>query len=410
MESILQAAPSTVLSINVGSSSIKFALYESLTPNARLFEGEIANVGGSDSAFRVADGPTSFERDFPIPDHVTAAMVLVDWLHERLPAAGLIAIGHRVVYSSAEFRATQRVTPALLESMFLNRSYDSEHLPQEKLLIETLSREFPGAIQVACFDSNFHVDMPQVASMLPIPRHFFASGVVRQGFHGLSCTYAMRELAASAGAVAAKAKVVLAHLGGGCSVTAVKGGQSIDTSMGLTPAGGMVMATRCGDVDPGLGWRLLREHDVSPVQFNHMINQDSGLKGISGISGDLRHLLSCEASERGAAEAVEMFCYQARKQIGAMASALEGLDTLVFMGGIGENLPVVRARICAALAFVGIQIDDALNNANASLISTKGSAVAVRIVATDEQMIIAEETCKFVSAAALGVSSEAGHG
>jgi len=410
MESIPLAAPSTVLTINVGSSSIKFALYESVIPYTRLFEGEISNVGGSDSIFRVADGPTSFARDFPIPDHVTAAMVLVDWLHERVPAAGLTAIGHRVVYSSAAFRATQRVTPALLESMFLNRSYDSEHLPQEKLLIETLSRAFPGAIHLACFDSNFHVDMPQVASMLPIPRHFFAAGVVRQGFHGLSCTYAMRELAACAGAVAANGKVVLAHLGGGCSVTAVKGGRSIDTSMGLTPAGGMVMATRCGDIDPGLGWRLLREHDVSPSQFNHMINQDSGLKGISGISGDLRHLLSREATERGASDAVEMFCYQARKQIGTMASALEGLDSLVFMGGIGENLSVVRARICAALAFLGIDIDDALNKANASVISTKESAVAVRIVAIDEQLIIAEETCKFVSAAALVVKPEAGHG
>lgn len=410
MESIQQAVPSTVLTINAGSSSIKFALYESGTPYTRLFKGEISNVGGADSAFRVTDGPSSFERDFPIPDHVTAAMVLVDWLHERLPAVGLAAIGHRVVYSRAEFRATQQVTPALLESMFQTRSYDSEHLPQEELLIETLGRAFPGAIHVACFDSNFHVDMPLVASMLPIPRHFFAAGIVRQGFHGLSCTYAMRELTATAGAVAANSKVVLAHLGGGCSVTAVKGGQSIDTSMGLTPAGGMVMATRCGDVDPGLAWRLLREHDVSPAQFNHMINQDSGLKGISGISGDLRHLLSREADERGAADAVEMFCYQARKQIGAMASALEGLDTLVFMGGIGENLPVVRARICAALAFVGIEIDDALNKANASLISTESSTVAVRIVATDEQIIIAEETSTFVSAAAHATKSEAAHG
>ena len=410
MESIQQAVPSNVLTINAGSSSIKFALYESGTSYTRLFEGEISNVGGADSAFRVADGPSSFQRDFPIPDHVTAAMVLVDWLHERLPAVGLAAIGHRVVYSRAEFRATQQVTPELLESMFQTRSYDSEHLPQEKLLIETLGRAFPGAIHVACFDSNFHVDMPLVASMLPIPRHFFAAGVVRQGFHGLSCTYAMRELTATAGAVAANSKVVLAHLGGGCSVTAVKGGQSIDTSMGLTPAGGMLMATRCGDVDPGLAWRLLREHDVSPAQFNHMINQDSGLKGISGISGDLRHLLSREADERGAADAVEMFCYQARKQIGAMASALEGLDTLVFMGGIGENLPVVRARICTALAFLGIEIDDALNNANASLISTKSSTVVVRIVATDEQIIIAEETSTFVSAAAHATKSEAAHG
>lgn len=410
MESIRTAEPGTVLTINAGSSSIKFALFEARIPYKRLFEGAIHNVGAPNSGFRAVDGTSSFEQAFTIPDHVNAAMILIDWLKERLPAHSLTAIGHRVVYSSAQFRETQRVSPALLEAMFSSRSYDSQHLPQEQLLIETLGRAFPTAINVACFDSNFHIDMPQVACMLAIPRHFYAAGVVRQGFHGLSCTYLMHELARSAGAVAANGKVVLAHLGGGCSVTAVNGGRSVDTSMGLTPAGGMVMATRCGDVDPGLAWRLLREHDVSLADFNHMINHDSGLKGVSGISGDLRHLLKRELTERGAADAVAMFCYQARKLIGTMACAMEGIDTLVFAGGIGEHLPVVRARICAALAFIRIEIDDTLNNANAPLISTQASSVAVRIIATDEQVIIAEETSKFVFSADRANDVEATHG
>jgi acetate kinase len=409
MASHCPPSPRTVLAVNAGSSSIKFALFEGQDPYKRLFDGAIENVGATGSCFRVIDGTASFARHFAIPDHITAVRVLIDWLQERLSPGSLTAIGHRVVYGGVVFGATQKVTPALLEAMFLARSYDSEHLPQEQLLIETLGRAFPTAVNVACFDTNFHKGMPQVACMLPIPRRFYAAGVVRQGFHGLSCAYMMRELVRSAGAVTADGKVVLAHLGGGCSVTAVNAGRSVDTSMGLTPAGGMVMATRSGDVDPGLAWRLKRDHDISLAQFNHMVNHESGLKGVSGTSGDLRYLLERELIDCGAADAVAMFCYQARKQIGAMACAMEGIDTLVFAGGVGENLSVVRARICAGLAFLGIEIDDALNQKNASIISTKTSAVTVRIIASDEQAMIAEETSKLISSLDQVQQAEAGN-
>lgn len=291
--------------------------------------------------------------------------------------------------------------------MFFARSFDSEHLPQERLLIETLMRAFPHAVHVACFDSHFHCAMPAVASMTTLPRRFHAAGIRRRGFHGLSCAYILRELREIADGGAASGKLVFAHLGGGCSVTAVSGGRSIDTSMGVTPAGGMLMATRSGDLDPGLAWRLLREYDISPAQFNHMTNHESGLKGISGTTGNLQRLMDMQATDPAAADAVAMFCYQARKQIGAMASAMEGCDTLVFAGGIGENAPAIRQRICEGLAFLGVDIDPALNIDHARVISSASSKVVVRIVATNEQVMIAEETIGFLRSRALALYGEA---
>ena len=386
-----------VLTVNAGSSSIKFSLFEARLPLAPVFWGAIDNIGGAASCFRVHDGGGDFERQFAIPDHVTAVRVLADWLQERITASQLQAIGHRIVFEGSKNGATCEVTPDILDAMFFARSYDSEHLPQEQLLIETLKRAFPDAMHVACFDSHFHDDMPTVASMTTLPRRFHTAGIRRSGFHGISCAYVMRELAGLADGDAARGKLVLAHLGGGCSVTAVSAGRSVDTSMGVTPAGGMLMATRSGDIDPGLAWRLFREHDVSAAEFNHMVHHESGLKGISGTTGNLQQLMEMAATDPAAAEAIAMFCYQAKKHIGAMACALEGLDTLVFAGGIGENSSVARQRICEGLAFLGIDLDPAANVANARIISSKDSKVIVRIVATNEQIIIAEETIKLLS-------------
>lgn len=380
----------SVLAINAGSSSIKFSLFDTGNPPQRLLDGAIDAIGAAASCFHVT-GKAAFSRRFPISDHVTAVRVLADWLGEHRLADRLTAIGHRVVYGGTAFQATQLVSPALIDAMFQASSYDCEHLPQERLLIETLRHLFPAAAHVVCFDSAFHSLMPKLASMLPIPRKFHDAGVVRSGFHGLSCAFMMRELGRLAGQGAANGKVVLAHLGSGCSMTAVEQGLSRDTSMGLTPAGGMMMASRSGEVDPGLGWRLLREHGVSPAQFNHMVHHDAGLKGVSGISGDLRVLLEKEASHPGAAEAVAMFCYQARKTLCAMTGALEGLDTLVFAGGVGEHLAVIRSRICAGLAFLGIELDPEQNALHAQVISTRGSRVTVRVMQTDEQWVIAHE-------------------
>jgi acetate kinase len=379
------------LAVNAGSTSIKFALLNTAAPHGRIFDGAVEGIGPGAGNFHVEEEAASFSRSVVIPDVVTAVDLLMDWLLERLRPADLIAIGHRVVYGGNGYRTTQEVSTPLLDALFAATSFDSEHLPQTIRLIETLRHAFPAATHIACFDTAFHRTMPRVASMLPIPRKFYGEGVARLGFHGLSCAFLMLEMARLAGQDPAAGKVVLAHLGGGCSVTAVNAGRSCDTSMGLTPAGGMMMACRSGDIDPGLAWRLQHDHQVSSAQFNHMVNRESGLQGVSGISGDLRLLLESESAKRGAADAVDMFCYQARKQVCAMAAAMEGIDTLVFSGGAGEHLAALRTRICAGLAFLGIEIDEGLNAVHAPVISTGHSAVTVRVIHTDEQWMIAHE-------------------
>jgi acetate kinase len=246
---------------------------------------------------------------------------------------------------------------------------------------------------VACFDTAFHRTMPKVAKLLPIPRRYAAKGVERYGFHGLSYAYLMEELGRLDPA-AAKDRVILAHLGNGASVAAVLDGKSIDTSMGFTPTGGLVMSTRTGDLDPGLVYYLERTEHMNITQFQHMVNHKSGLLGVSGTSSDLRDLCANEATDVRAADAVELFCYQARKWIGSFAAALGGLDTLVFSGGIGENASSVRKRICHKLGFLGIKLNPKRNAKNASLISTAAGRVKVRVIHTDEELMIARSLCR----------------
>jgi acetate kinase len=272
--------------------------------------------------------------------------------------------------------------------------FDPDHLPEEILLVEALHRRFPDLPQVACFDTAFHHDLPRVARLLPIPRRYEAQGVRRYGFHGLSYAFLMEELPRLAGAEAARARVVLAHLGNGASLAAVRDGRSADTSMGFTPAAGVPMGTRSGDLDPGLVWYLARTEKMSAKQFNEMVNSQSGLLGISETSSDMRDLLGREAHDVRAAEAVALFCYQVKKWIGAFAAALGGLDTLVFAGGIGEQSPTVRARICDGMGFLGIELEENRNAANEGVISTAVSRVTVRVIRTDEERMIAEAVCR----------------
>jgi acetate kinase len=233
-----------------------------------------------------------------------------------------------------------------------------------------------------------------VATLLPIPRRFNAKGVQRYGFHGLSYSYLMEELVRLGDPAATKGSVILAHLGNGASLAAIRDGKSIDTSMGFTPTAGLVMSTRSGDLDPGLAPYLAQTEQVTAKQFYEMVNQHSGLLGVSEISSDMRDLLAQEAGDVRAAEAVELFCYQAKKWIGAFAAALGGLDTLVFAGGIGENSPTVRARICDGLGFLGIELEEKQNSANKSLISAAACRVAVHVIRTDEELMIAKMACR----------------
>jgi acetate kinase len=281
------------------------------------------------------------------------------------------------------------VTKKLLDELHRISPYDPDHLPREIELIEAFRERHPKLPQVACFDTAFHQTMPRVAKLLPIPRRFDAKGIQRYGFHGLSYAYLMEELARLSDPAAKKGRVILAHLGNGASLAAVRDGKSIDTSMGFTPTAGLVMSTRSGDLDPGLAPYLARTEQMTTGQFYKMVNHESGLLGVSETSSDMRDLLEHEKKDVRAAEAVALFCYQAKKWIGAYAAALGGLDTLVFAGGIGENAPIVRARICEGLDFLGIDLDKTRNAKTTAVISKNSSCVTVRVIRTDEELMIA---------------------
>jgi acetate kinase len=381
-----------VLTVNGGSSSIKIALFEAGGAQRRILSGKIDGIGQPEGKFAIkgSEPDDTFSRTVAVPEHKMAVNLLMDWAQDRIAGGSLAAVGHRVVHGGPNYREPQRITAEMVEVLHQLSPFDPEHLPEEILLTEAFETRFPDLPQVACFDTAFHRDMPMVARLLPIPRRYFAKGVQRYGFHGLSCEYLMHELARVGGAAAADGRVILAHLGNGASVTAVRGGKSIDTSMNFTPTAGLAMSTRSGDLDPSLGWYLWRAENVTAKQFHEMINHESGLLGISETSSDMRELLSRETEDVRAAEAVAVFCYQARKWICALAGALEGVDTLVFSGGIGENAPEVRRRICGGLEFLGVAIDAEANAADAEVISKKNSKVTVRVIRTDEEWIIAK--------------------
>jgi acetate kinase len=313
---------------------------------------------------------------------------LLQWLESQPSFTTLGGVGHRVVHGMLH-TAPERVTAELLRELKGIIPFDPEHLPREIELIEALWHRYGKLPQVVCFDTAFHRSMPLVATQLPIPRRYGAKGVQRYGFHGLSYTFLMQELARLGDPAAAHGRVILAHLGSGASVAAVLDGRSMDTSMGFTPTAGLVMGTRSGDLDPGLVSYLALTEAMTPMQFQTMVNHESGLLGISESSADVRDLLDREPRDPRAAEALALFCYQAKKWIGSFAAALGGLDTLVFAGGVGENAAPVRKRICEGLGFLGIDIDDDANCRHAQRISTGTGSVAVRVIRTDEESVIA---------------------
>jgi acetate kinase len=277
-------------------------------------------------------------------------------------------------------------------------SSDPEHLPGEIELIQWFAQRYPHLPQVACFDTAFHRDMPYVASLLPIPRRYEKLGLQRYGFHGLSYAFLMRELSRVGKPGDANGRIILAHLGNGASMAAVRAGKAVDTTMSFTPASGLVMSRRSGDLDPGLISYLARTEGMTVEQFHRMVNTESGLLGVSEISADMRDLLKQEQDDPRAAEAVALFCYHAKKAIGSLAAALGGLDTLVFSAGIGEHSPIVRARICEELEFLGIAIDSARNEADEAVISSEGSRVTVRVIHTDEESEIARSVLEMIGA------------
>jgi len=392
----MQSTGPRILTINGGSSSIKFALFEAGDSLRRIVEGGIERIGLPQATLRVKGlkPADNFSHSVPAFDHTAAVGALLDWIENRIGRDALTAVGHRVVHGGPKYSEPQLITREMIEDLRHLTPFDPEHLPEEILLIEAFHRRFPELPQVACFDTAFHHDLPRVARLLPIPRRYEAQGVRRYGFHGLSYAFLMEELARLAGTEAAQGRVILAHLGSGASLAAVQHGKSVDTSMSFTPAAGVPMSTRSGDLDPGLVWYLARTEKMSAKQFNGLVNFQSGLLGVSETSSDMHDLLEREAHDVRAAEAVALFCYQVRKWIGAFAAALGGLDTLVFAGGIGENAPLVRTRICAGLGFLGIALEEKRNAANEAVISAAGGRVSVRVIRTDEELTIARAVCR----------------
>ncbi|NDP20730.1 MAG: acetate/propionate family kinase [Paludibacter sp.] len=389
---------SYILTINGGSSSIKFAVYQVLESLEKTLYGKIDRIGLSGTVLTFNNQTKNKQESisFNASDHLTVVNLLIEWLEGQLDFASIIAIGHRVVYGM-KHQEPEIITNKLLDELQRIELYDPDHLPGEIELIKGFLQRYPQLPQMACFDTAFHSTMPRIAKILPIPRRYEQKGVQRYGFHGLSYAYLMEELARLDGKKAASGRVILAHLGNGASMAAVLDGRCIDTTMAFTPASGLMMSTRSGDVDPGLITFLARTENMTALQFDKMVNHESGLIGVSESSSDMLDLLELEKEDIRATEAVTLFCYQAKKQIGAYAAALGGLDTLVFSGGIGENSHAVRSRICDGLGFLGIEINHKLNIANKSVISTDNSTVTVRVIHTDEEWMIAKTVYKIMN-------------
>ena len=351
----------SILVLNGGSSSIRFAVLRANDALTRVCSGTMERIGHADAHLAIDDAaPAEARQPIQARDQHEAVRALVQWLQQRGEADALAGVGHRVVHGMNHFDP-ERITPELLADLRRIEPVDPDHLPVEIGLVEAAQAALPHLPQFACFDTRFHRHLPRVAALLPIPRRFEAQGLRRYGFHGLSYTYLMQALEREAGAKVARGRVILAHLGGGASLAAVLDGRCVDTTMSFTPTAGLVMGTRSGDLDPSLAPYLQRTAGIDSAQFLKMVNHESGLLGVSGLSADMRELLAAEARDPHAAEAVALFCYQARKAIGGFAAALGGIDTLVFAGGIGENAPAVRARICDGLRFLGVEVDGPRN-------------------------------------------------
>jgi acetate kinase len=383
-----------ILTINSGSSSVKFALYRMGAGEILVLHGQLDRIGVTGGIFQARDpgGGRLLDQILDLPDHDAAFKTLLDWLQGQGLGKDLQAIGHRLVHGGAAHLTPALLTAAVLADLEKLTPLAPDHLPQEIQAIRVLQRLFPGLPQVACFDTAFHRRMPEVAQRFALPGEYVRAGVMRYGFHGLSYEYLLQELAREAGAAVAQGRVIMAHLGNGASMAALHQGKSRDTTMGMTPTGGLVMSTRSGDLDPGVILYLLQEQGLSSGQINDLLNRRAGLLGVSGISADMQDLLAQEGRRPQAAQAVALFCYQARKFLGALTAALGGLDTLVFTGGIGENSSVIRERICGNLGFLGISLDADRNRASAPIISAEAGRVTVRVMRTNEELMIARHT------------------
>ena len=357
-----------VLALNCGSSSLKYALFR---------DEEVLARGAVDVGAHGA------------PDHASAVHAVFDGL-AREPGA----VGHRIVHGGAEHTQPERVSPALLASLERIVPLAPLHLPPELRAIEAVSARFGDLPQVVCFDTAFHRTLPERARRFALPSPLFDAGIRRYGFHGLSYEYVLESLGPKT-----LGRAVLAHLGNGASMAAVLEGRCIDTTMGFTPAGGLVMGTRSGDLDPGLMVHLLERRGYDAPALDRLVNHEAGLLALSGSTSDMQSLLRDSATDARAALAVDVFCYEARKRVGAFAAALGGLDALVFTGGIGEHAAEVRRAICEGLEHLGVTLDETRNLAGEAIISVDARNATVHVVRTDEERMIARHTRRLLGLA-----------
>ncbi len=381
----------SILCLNGGSSSLKFVIYRiSGQSEERIFSGAVEAIGvAGGKAWLRAGERVVFEQSGPFPSHAEAMASMFAALRQQ-GALNLDAAGHRLVHGGPHYQSPQLIDSKLKSALRSLIAFAPLHLPSQLAIIEAVSAHYGELPQVACFDTAFHSGMPAVAQRFALPRELWEQGIRRYGFHGLSYEYIVGKLGKELGE-----RAIIAHLGNGASMVALKNGTSLDTSMGLTPAGGFMMGTRAGDLDPGVVLFLMAK-GYSAETLEKLINHQSGLIGVSGESSEMKVLLEQRKTNPDAALAVEMFCYQVRKFVGAYAAVLGGLDTLVFTGGIGERASRLREEICCGLQHLGIEINLAANASHAAVISSKGSKCMVRVVETDEDLVIARHTCDVV--------------
>jgi len=383
-------AEAPILAINTGSSSLKFGVYVASGADVAIqLDGLADGIGRDTSKLQIKDasGRVLRSESVKLASAAEALSHAKNWLAE-LSATQPSAVGHRVVHGGPRLTQHQEITTEVLAELRQCVHFAPLHIPPALSLIDAAEKIYPGVPQFACFDTAFHATMPEIASRYALPRPLFDEGLKRYGFHGLSYESIVRQLGTEL-----PRHVVIAHLGNGASLAAVADGQSIDTSMGLTPTGGIPMGTRSGDFDPGIASYLLRQKNLNADSLEALLNHDAGLKALSGGSSDMRDLQdAAKGGDANAQQAIDIFCYAIRKFIASYAAALEGLDMLVFTGGIGEKSSVVRAAVCNALHFLGILLDANANEKNAATISTAQSVVRVRVIATEEDRQIARHT------------------
>ena len=388
-----------ILVVNAGSSSIKFALFEVTDADGitdLLYRGMVDRADTTQGHFSVRDSSGAQLASQPVSaatggtlDHGAMLSAILDWLEKAADKIDLLAAGHRIVHGGERFSRPVRIDARVMEQLEALAPLAPLHQPHNLDAIRALAAEKPGLAQVACFDTAFHRSQPEVARRFALPRKFTEAGIKRYGFHGLSYEYISSVLPQYLGDRNG-GRIVVAHLGNGASMCAIRGGLSVATTMGFTALDGLMMGTRCGALDPGVIVHLLETKKMTPAELTHLLYNESGLLGVSGISGDMRTLL--ESTHHDAREAVELFAYRAARELGSLASALEGLDALVFTGGIGEHAPIIRALICRSAAWLGVELDEAANDSGGPGITKANSKVSAWVIPVNEEWVIAKHT------------------